>query len=146
MKISYVVTECRDKVSANCTKTFNREVKRGRPAVNCEACKAEVKPATAATIKVDGEASVSMDRTCPCGKSFTIKPGRGRKASKCDECRANGTVYRANEDGDLEAIRAETLAEEAREKAEQAGKDRAEALVRMMAPLHLKRERVVIHH
>lgn len=150
MKISFVVTDCRDQISPNCTKTFKRFVKRGRPAVNCPACKGVKAVATAAEshdcnsegwdcmfnngVKSHNKVA-SMERECPCGNKFNIKPGRGRKATKCDDCRSNGTVYRLNEEGELDAIRAETLAEEQRELREQAGKDRAERLVAMMSPL-----------
>lgn len=137
MKVTYVITECRDKLSPKCAKTFNREVKRGRPQVNCDACKAvKVTPAKSATIATDqvrkGE--------CPCGNEFTINPGRGRKPTKCDACRANGTVYRTDEDGEIQTIRAEALAEEQREIREQNGRDRAAALVDLMAPLIKKDE------
>ncbi len=74
-------------------------------------------------------------RKCPCGTDFKIMPGRGRKASKCQSCREAGIVYRVNDEGELAVIRAETLAEEQREKAEQAGKDRAERLFNLMQPL-----------
>lgn len=141
MKITYVVTTCRDQISPQCTKTFNREVKRGRPQVNCDACKASKGiPAVSASVPA------SLERECPCGAKFTVLPGRGRKPSKCDNCRAAGTVYRANEDGELEAIRAEALAEEQREKAEQAGKERAAKLTILMGPLLRKTDRVVIPH
>lgn len=130
MKISFIVTDCRDQISPNCTKTFKRFVKRGRPAVNCPACKA-----TKVQVVTQGTAVPNMERECPCGNKFNIKPGRGRKATKCDDCRSNGTVYRLNEEGELDAIRAETLAEEQRELREQAGKDRAARLVEMMSPL-----------
>lgn len=145
MKITYVVTECRDKVSPNCTKTFNREVKRGRPQVNCDACKADktVKPTG---IKITGLGPV-LERLCPCGNKFMINPGRGRKAQKCDDCRAAGTVYRMDDDGELQAIRAEALAEEQRELREENGRQRAARLVEMMKPLLSdKRERKVIVH
>lgn len=141
MKITYTVTECRDKVSPDCTKTFNREVKRGRPQVNCDACKAyKVKPVITADVPA------SLERECFCGNKFSIMPGRGRKPTKCNDCRAAGTVYRENEDGEIEAIRAATLAEEQREKAEQAGKERAANLTIMMGPLLRKTDRVVIPH
>jgi hypothetical protein len=136
MKITYVVTECRDKVSQSCTKTFNREVKRGRPQVNCDACKAHKAPAAPkVNISETGQITVDLTRECPCGKKFEIRPGRGRKATKCDDCRSNGTVYRMDEDGELQAIRAEALAEEQRELREQAGRERSAALIAMMAPL-----------
>ena len=143
MKITYVVTECRDKISPECTKTFKREVKRGRPQINCAPCKAVKVPQTASTV-VD---PATLERECPCGNKFSVKLGRGRKASKCDDCRSNGTVYRTDEDGELQVIRAETLAEEQRELREQAGKERAARLCDLMAPL-LKstRERAVIVH
>lgn len=152
MRISYVVTECRDKVSPNCTKTFKRKVQRGRPAVNCTPCKEFKVPSAVPAaeshdcnsegwdcmfnngVKEHNKKSVT-ERECPCGNKFHIKLGRGRKATKCDSCRSNGTVYRMNEDGELDAIRAETLAEEQREIREQNGQDRARRLVEMMAPL-----------
>ncbi len=151
MKVMFTVETCRDKVSPNCTTTFNRQVKRGRPQVNCDACKAykttpvkkqgtkKAKPAQAAQIPAEG-----MQRECPCGNKFMVMPGRGRKATKCDVCREAGIVYRQNDDGELEEIRREALAEEQREKAEQAGRERAERLFNMMAPLLAKRERQVI--
>ncbi len=144
MKITYIVTECRDKVSKNCTQTFNREVKRGRPQVNCDACKAEktVKP-TGVVITDTGPV---LERVCPCGNKFTINPGRGRKASKCDDCRAAGTVYRENADGEIETVEAARLAEEQRERAEAEGRKRADNLFNLMAPLLEKRNRQVIVH
>lgn len=135
MKISYIVTECRDKISPKCTKTFNREIKRGRPQVNCEPCKA-VKVAKPVT--VDGVMALGKGQ-CPCGAEFDINPGRGRKPTKCNDCRAAGTVYRADDNGDLQAIRAEALVEEQREIREENGRQRAAALVDMMAPLLKKR-------
>ena len=141
MKITYVVTTCRDQVSPNCTKSFNREVKRGRPQVNCDACKAHK-----GTPAVSADVPASLERECPCGNKFTIMPGRGRKPTKCNDCRAAGTVYRENEDGEIEAIRAATLAEEQREKAVQAGNERAANLTILMGPLLRKTDRVVIPH
>lgn len=142
--VKYVVTECRAKTSANCSKTFKRKVQRGRPQLDCSACKADrgtvVKPAEKATQQV-------TSGICPCGNTFEIKPGRGRKPSKCVTCRDAGTVYRTNDDGELEAIRSEALAEEQREIREANGKARAENLFNMMAPLLSdRRERQVIVH
>ncbi|KAI4219179.1 MAG: hypothetical protein L6R40_008734, partial [Gallowayella cf. fulva] len=138
MKIE--IRECQTKISPTCTGTFQRVPGRGRPPVACPDCKAsKVKPA--ATAKVVEVEEPDTERTCPCGQTFHIKLGRGRKASKCDDCRANGPVYRADEDGELQAIHAETLAEEQREIREQAGKERAERLVIMMGPLLRDRER-----
>lgn len=142
MKITYVVTECRDKVSSNCTKTFQREVKRGRPQVNCDACKAVKAPVAKTETKQPKKVAKpavdeapSLDRLCPCGNTFQIRQGRGRKATKCDACRAAGTVYREDEDGQLQAIRAEALAEEQRELREEAGRQRSARLTEMMGPL-----------
>lgn len=146
MKISYTVEQCRDRVSPQCTGTFHREIKRGRPQVNCEFCKAFKAPTARVAAAKKSDEPIDTKRECPCGAEFHIKLGRGRKASKCDECRANGVVYRADEDGELQAIRAETLAQEQREKDEQAGKERAERLVMMMRPLLLKTDRQVIMH
>lgn len=138
MKVTYVVTECRDKLSPECTKTFNREVKRGRPQVNCDACKNFI----AGAPKTAEDSSGIRQGTCGCGNKFDILPGRGRKPTKCNDCRANGTVYRTDDDGQLQAIRAEALAEEQRELREEAGRARAEALVARMAILIEKRNKV----
>jgi hypothetical protein len=145
MKITYKVVECRDKISPNCTKTFNLEVKRGRPQVNCDACKSAGKAVRPSGVVVTDSGPV-LERTCPCGAKFTINPGRGRKATKCNKCREEGVVYRANDDGQLEAIQAATLAEEQREKAEQQGRERAANLMILMGPLLRKTDRVVIPH
>lgn len=70
---------------------------------------------------------------CPCGTIFLVDvSGKGRKPTKCDACRDAGTVYRTNDDGTIDAIRAETLAEEQREIKDQNGKDRANALFERM--------------
>jgi hypothetical protein len=86
-------------------------------------------------------------RVCPCGTAFDVNPGRGRKPSKCDACREAGTVYRLNDDGDIQTIRAETLRREQEEKTIQAGKDRAERLFNLMAPLlkSTKERQVIVH-
>lgn len=140
MKITYVVTECRDKVSPNCTKTFNREVKRGRPQLNCHACKS-TKVVTPRVNSFDvPEASDSLERTCGCGSTFTVKTGRGRKAGKCGACRSAGIVYRRDDDGVLQEIRAETLRIEQQEIREENGRIRAQNLFDLMAPLIRKRE------
>jgi hypothetical protein len=140
-RISYTIETCRDKISADCTGTFHRIIKKGRPQVNCEPCKAALKapvrkPRVAKTVvKVEQPAEKTVE--CPCGKSFVVATtGRGRRPTKCTVCREAGTVYRTNDDGLIEAIRAETLAEEARELREQAGRERAERLVEMMKRLH----------
>lgn len=145
-KVVYEVRDCTLLVSPQCTKTFQRLLTRGRPPIACPACrdfKAAKKVQVAKVAKQTVE--VSLNRTCPCGTVFEIKPGPGRKASKCESCREAGTVYRADDDGVMQAIRSEALAEEQRELREQAGRERAERLCQMMAPL-LKRtkERQVI--
>jgi hypothetical protein len=142
--VKYIKTDCRAKTSEKCSGTFMRKLQRGRPQLDCTACKANRTTPAKAAVQAAQEITQGI---CPCGNTFEIKPGRGRKPSKCQECRDAGTVYRANEDGELEAIRAEALAEEQREIREQAGKERAAALFDMMAPL-LKstRERKVIVH
>lgn len=141
MKKTFVETDCRDKIAPNCTQTFMREVKRGRPQVNCDACKTYSKPKVSLTGTVVNELGKGQ---CPCGNVFDINPGRGRKPTKCNDCRAAGTVYRENEDGEIEAIRAAALAEEQREKAEEAGRIRAEALFQRMQPLLRRTDRQVI--
>lgn len=135
MKITLIETECRDKISPNCTKKFMREVKRGRPQVNCEACKAVVKPSTNSLKTINVDLNAVRKGQCPCGQEFDINPGRGRKPSKCNDCRAAGTVYRMDEDGELQTIRAEALAEEQREIREEYGRQRAAALFDLMQPL-----------
>lgn len=134
--LRFEIRDCQSKISDDCTQTFRRELKRGRPPVDCPACKAEKKPVvTPVTVNVAQDETPSLERTCPCGKAFTIKQGRGRKATKCDDCRSAGTVYRTNDDGEIEAIRAETIRREQEELREQAGKARAERLTLMMGPL-----------
>lgn len=147
-KVTIYVYDCMTKVSPDCTKTFQREPKRGRPPVSCPACRTVAKKApTKAAKPAESIVAPSLDRTCPCGTVYQIKPGRGRKAEKCEQCREAGTVYRADEDGQLQAIRAETLAEEQRELKEQAGKDRAALLCQMMEPLlKANKERKIIVH
>jgi hypothetical protein len=135
MKITLVQTDCRDKVSPNCTKTFMRKVQRGRPQVNCDACKAFKAAVPSKSLSDVVQAELGKGQ-CPCGTVFDINPGRGRKPSKCQDCRTAGTVYRRNaETGDIDEIRKEALAEEQREIREQNGRDRAARLVDMMAPL-----------
>lgn len=134
MKITLIQTDCRDKVSPNCTKTFMRKVQRGRPQVNCDACKA-FKTTVVKSLATTVAAEVGKGQ-CPCGNVFDINPGRGRKPVKCPDCRTAGTVYRMNaETGDMDEIRREALVEEQRELREQAGRDRAARLVEMMRPL-----------
>lgn len=134
--LRFEIRDCQARISANCTKTFQRELKRGRPPVDCPACKAEKNPVTpfAAVSTSQGE-TPSLERTCPCGKTFMLRQGRGRKATKCGDCRAAGTVYRIKDDGEIQALRAETIRREQEELREQAGKDRAERLTLMMGPL-----------
>jgi hypothetical protein len=145
MKLTFMETECRDKISRNCTKTFMRKVQRGRPQVNCEACKAEKVPATTRSATATVVAALGKG-LCPCGNEFVINPGRGRKPTKCNDCRTAGTVYRMDDDGELQAIRAEALAEEQREIREENGRLRAANLVEMMKPLLEKKHREVIVH
>jgi hypothetical protein len=145
MKITYVVTECRDKISPQCTKTFTREVKRGRPQVNCDACKSFATPVNK-PVKSDKTEPVSLERECPCGTKFTVEPGRGRKASKCSACREAGTVYRTNDDGLVEAIQKDQLDREQHERDAEAGRLRAQNLFDMMAPLLKRRDRDTIPH
>lgn len=139
MKITLVQTECRDKISPQCTKTFMRRVQRGRPQLNCDVCKAAKSPAKPRTGAVNAVEAVISKGQCPCGNAFDINPGRGRKPTKCNDCRSAGTVYRLDADGEMQTIRAEALAEEQRELREQAGRERAERLVELMRPL-IKRD------
>ena len=148
-KIVYEIRDCLVKQSPACTKTFKRELKRGRPPVACPVCR-DFKAAKAprVTKPVAQVATVDVNRTCPCGTVFQIDPTtRGRKPSKCDPCREAGTVYRADEDGVMQAIRAEALAEEQRELREQAGRERAERLCALMEPLlkSTKERKVIVH-
>jgi hypothetical protein len=147
-KIVYSVEECRDKISSDCTGTFNRLVKRGRPQVNCDACKAAKVPASTRKLNAANPINVeTRERICGCGATFTVKAGRGRKAEKCDDCRESGKVYRRNDEGALEEIRAETLRREQEEKKEAAGKLRAENLFMMMKPLlkNTRKREVIVH-
>lgn len=146
MKVTYIETECRDKISKDCTKTFMRKVQRGRPQINCDACKAsKTAPAATSNLAKAVENEIGK-RVCPCGVVFDITPGPGRKPSKCDGCRSAGIVYRQNNDGEIETIQAAQLAEEQRERAEAEGRERADRLVEMMRPLLEKRNRTVIAH
>ena len=158
MKVTIEVRDCLTKVSPTCNGKFEREARRGRPPVSCPACQQHIvttkmkpvaKPKTSREVKmtvVSNDDATKLTRECPCGNSFQIKAGRGRKATKCDDCREAGTVDRTSEDGSLEAIRAETLRREQEEKAIQAGKDRANRLFDLMAPLLKKKTRTVIIH
>lgn len=142
MKVVFEIRECRLKSSPNCTETFQRELKRGRPPVACPACKSAAKPVISpvSSVRVDSVTGVATKESiCPCGKAFEIKSGRGRKATKCIDCRSAGIVYRTDDDGQIETIQAETIAREIQEKKDAAGKARAERLVAMMVPL-LKRD------
>jgi hypothetical protein len=133
MKISYVLTDCRDKISAACTKTFERKIQRGRPAVNCEACR-EVTKFTVST---------ETHRNCvDCGNRFELRiGGKGRKAIRCNTCRTPVKIVRTDTER-IASVQAETLAEETREIRETRGSDRAAMLVMMMRPLIAKREKV----
>lgn len=145
-KITLEVRECKIKLSSECTGTFQRMPQRGRPPVACPACakvRAEVKAPTRNANDINLE---TMERKCGCGATFQVKPGRGRKAEKCDACRAAGTVYRRNDEGILEEIRAEALRREQEEKKEEAGKIRAQNLFDRMQPLLAKRSRELIVH
>lgn len=140
------VRDCKIQISPDCTKTFQRTPQRGRPPVACSECrKMNVKPAAVRT-QVNDINPDTQERVCGCGQTFKIKPGRGRKAEKCDSCREAGKVYRRNDDGDLEEIRAEALRREQEEKREEAGKLRAQNLFDMMKPLLEKRSRELIIH
>lgn len=157
---TFIVEECRAKSSPDCTQTFKRERKRGRPQLDCNPCRAARTKAAPAIAKVmvhdcnsegwecivnndvtDHHRKAEFTRSCPCGNTFIVKAGRGRKAEKCDSCRNAGTVYRLNDEGTVETIRAEALAEEQREIREQAGRDRAARLCELMAPLLLRDEK-----
>lgn len=152
MKVMIEVRDCLQKVAPTCTGTFERVPSQGRPPVTCPACQAQIKEAKAIRAAkpkpiVKVVSVQDLNRTCPCGNPFQVNPGRGRKATKCDSCRAAGTVYRTNDEGAIETIRAETLRREQEEKAIQAGKERAERLFGLMAPLlKATRERQVIVH
>jgi hypothetical protein len=145
MKVVFEIRDCTVKSSPACTGTFQRELKRGRPPVACIPCRTIAKVVKVSPVSAE-KVPASLERTCPCGSTFQANPGRGRKATKCVPCREAGTVYRANDDGVLEAIRAETIAEEQRERAVQAGQDRAERLCQMMQPILAKRNRLVMSH
>ncbi len=147
MKIVLEIRECKLNLSPKCTKTFQREARRGRPPVSCPECKI-VKDSTKATPRRISNAIVLEDnsRQCGCGKTFQVKAGRGRKAEKCDECREQGKTYRRNEDGILEEIRQEQLRREEDERRREAGRERAMLLVERMKPLFNKANRTVIVH
>lgn len=91
MKITFVITECRDKISETCTKTFQRKVQRGRPQVNCDNCK------LAKLTVVSSSASTDRNRTCDCGKTFEVSEGRGRKHTRCEQCRKPAAVINEGE-------------------------------------------------
>jgi len=156
-KIVIIIEDCRDKVSPNCTKTFSRTPgRRGRPSVNCVPCRDALKAKTASKSGADvaehdcnsvgwdcmvnngvkEHHQISKVVTCPCNNTFTVMLGRrGRQPTKCEACRHAGTVYRENTEGEMELIRAEEAREKAREKAEQAGRERAARLCEMMKPI-----------
>ncbi len=147
-KLVYEIRDCLLLISPQCTKTFQRLLTRGRPPVACPACRDFKAAKPKVTKQVKQVAAVDVNRTCPCGTVFQIDPTtRGRKPSKCEGCREAGTVYRADEDGVMQAIRAEALLEEQRELREQAGRERAEALCKMMEPLlkSTKERKVIVH-
>jgi hypothetical protein len=132
--------ECATKVSPNCTGSFTREKRRGRPFVSCEACREVKKVAvTTRTTAANPINAETQERTCGCGTTFKVKPGRGRKAEKCDECRAAGTVYRRTDDGMLEAIQADQLKREDNERKREAGETRALLLHMDMQKLFKRR-------
>lgn len=146
--ITFEIRDCQIKASPNCTKTFQRELKRGRPPVACYECRKAVKVVrTAASQPAQSNAEpASLTRQCPCGQSFDIKPGRGRKAEKCEDCRNAGTVYRTDADGMLETIRRDQIEREETERRIEAGRIRAANLFDRMQPLFEKKNRVVIVH
>jgi len=141
--VTFEIRECLIKTSSNCTGTFQRQVKRGRPPVGCEACRKSPVVSTPtrkmATTKVESSPAEERTGECPCGNKFVIKGGRGRKPTKCEDCRTKGTVYRLDADGLIQTIQADMLEREARERAEEAGKQRAMNLIEMMKPLLKKR-------
>jgi hypothetical protein len=138
--------DCKLKIAQTCKGFFERTPQRGRPPVGCPDCMtARAKVKVVRQPKAPAE-PISLDRTCGCGAVFQIKPGRGGKATKCDACREAGKVYRMDDEGVLQEIQAEVIRREQAEKAEQAGKERAQLLVDMMRPLLAKRNRQVIVH
>ncbi len=140
MKRTFVITDCLTQLSPDCMKTFQREVKRGRPRISCDAC-FNVKPA----VKTNG-ASASLDRMCPCGTAFKVKPGRGRKSDKCDACRASGIVYRRDETGTIQTLTKDQALRENQERNSEAAKERAMLLTLSMQKLAAKTDRKVIVH
>ncbi len=142
MKRTFIITDCLTQVSPDCTKTFQREVKQGRPRINCDACsKAKVK-----AFKTANSTPVSLDRQCPCGAAFTVKPGRGRKADKCDACRASGIVYRRDESGTIKTLTKDQALRENQERNSAVARERAMLLTLSMQKLHAKTDRKVIVH
>ncbi len=139
MKRVIIISDCLTQVSPNCTKTFEREPKRGRPRISCDACYG---------VKVSAKSSTpaSLDRKCPCGTAYTVKPGRGRKADKCDACRSAGIVYRRNESGTIQTLTKSEALRENQERNTEAAKERAMLLTMSMQKLAAKTDRVVIVH
>lgn len=122
-----VTTPCRDKVSPQCTGTFEKKIQRGRPQVNCVPCKDfKLKPKTSTKVRAANPINVeTMERDCPCGNKFKVKPGRGRKAEKCEDCRNAGTVYRVDDDGLVQAVKADQVKAEEHARRAAAGRERA---------------------
>jgi hypothetical protein len=141
------IRECLTKVSPKCTNTFERVAQRGRPPVSCVPCRemkaAPAKPRTTAANPINPE---TLERICGCGQTFKVGTGRGRKAEKCDECRTAGVVYRRNDDGTLEAIRADQIKREEDERKTAAGQQRALLLHLDMQKLFRKRGLVAVGH
>ena len=139
MRITVEIRDCEVKLSPNCTKTFEREPRRGRPHKACVPCR-ELKPAKPTVNVFQTEV---LEGKCPCGETFEIRPGRGRKPSKCVKCREAGRVYRRDDDGVLQEIQADQLRREDQERKRQAGHDRALLLFLDMQKL-IKRRQVTV--
>jgi hypothetical protein len=145
-RITIVTDNCRSKISPACTGTMTYERKPGRPPVACKHCRDLKKVKATATNSVNVRPT---EGTCGCGNKYVIQP-KGRISNRCTDCRENGTVWRADEDGQVQRISSDEhsreVSREEQERRDEAGRKRASDLFDRMQPLLAKKHRTVIVH
>lgn len=145
-RITIVTDNCKRKISPECTGTLTYERKPGRPPVACMPCR-DMKKAKAATS--DSVSVRPTEGTCGCGQKYAIQP-RGRISNRCTDCRENGTVWRTDDDGQIQRISSDEhtreISREEQERKDEAGRKRASDLFDRMQPLLAKKHRTVIVH
>jgi hypothetical protein len=137
-KIVLITDDCTRKTSPNCEGTFTYQRKMGRPPVACKQC---IKPKPRKTDQAVTERPT--EGKCGCGKTFAVAR-LGRPATRCEDCRDIGTVWRTDEDGVLQMIRAAQISREEQDRKDEAGDMRAQNLIERMKLLHEKKNRTII--